>query len=103
MTFMDTTLHSTKDLEAALGNQIKNARLRRNQTQADLAHAASVAIGALRNLEGGRGSTVATLVSVLRALGRTDWIQTLQPAVSISPMQMLTAKHPRQRARRSAE
>ena len=39
-----------------------------------------------------------SLVKVLRTLGRADWLETLAPAVAISPMQMLKAKQPRQRA-----
>ena len=36
----------------------------------------------------------------LRALGRAEWIESLAPAVSISPLQMLQAKPSRQRASR---
>lgn len=32
---------------------------------------------------------------------KADWLVGLQPEVTISPMQMLKAKKPRQRARRS--
>ena len=39
-----------------------------------------------------------SLAKVLRTLGRADWLETLAPAVAISPMQMLKAKQPRQRA-----
>lgn len=92
---------ATSDLEALLGEQIRSMRLRLNTSQADLAQAASVAVGSLRSLESGNGATVGTLVSVLRALGRTDWIESLQPEVSISPMQMIRSKHTRQRARRT--
>ena len=39
-----------------------------------------------------------SLVKVLRALNRVDWLRTLAPTVSISPVQMLKAKTPRRRA-----
>ena len=91
---------STDELESKLGEQVRAVRLRRNLSQADLAAAAGVALGSLRNLESGSGATVATLVRVIRCLGLSDWLASLQPEVTISPMQMLKAKRPRQRARR---
>ena len=91
---------STDELESKLGEQVRAVRLRRNLSQADLAAAAGVALGSLRNLESGSGATVATLVRVIRRLDLTDWLASLQPEVTISPMQMLKAKRPRQRARR---
>ena len=91
---------STDELESKLGEQVRAVRLRRNLSQADLAAAAGVALGSLRNLESGSGATVATLVRVIRRLDLTDWLASLQPEVTISPMQMLKAKRPRQRSRR---
>ena len=89
-----------ESLEAALGSQVRSARLRLNRTQADLAGDADVSVGALQNLETGKGASVRTLVKVLRALDRLDWLEALQPEVSVSPMQyLLQTKHTRQRAR----
>lgn len=92
---------SADELEAKLGEQLRAARLRRNLSQERLATAAGVALGSLRNLESGKGATVATLLRVVQGLGLTDWLAGLQPEVTISPMQMLKAKRPRQRARRT--
>lgn len=94
---------STDELVASLGEQLRAARLRLNISRKDLASEAGVALGSLRNLESGAGATVATLVRVVRALKLTDWLASLQPEVTISPMQMLKAKQPRQRARRAAK
>jgi hypothetical protein len=43
-----------------------------------------------------------TLIKAVRSLGRTDWLESLAPAISISPMDMLKSarKGPRQRAPR---
>ena len=82
---------STEDWEAFVGQQVRAVRIRANLEQLDLAKNAEVSVGALRNLEGGRGCTLRTLVKVLRALGRTDWLEALAPPVSVSPMQMLRA------------
>jgi len=93
---MDRTTH---EVEASFGRQIKALRLRKNLHQIDLAGQAGIALGALKNLELGKGSTVKTLIKVLRALDRLDWLETIAPAVSISPLEMLKSRRPtRQRA-----
>jgi len=89
---------STGEWEAELGQQVRNLRLRDNLDQQVLAEQAGVGLSALKNLESGKGATVKTLIRVLRALDRTGWLETLAPAVSISPLQMLKAKPARQRA-----
>lgn len=45
-----------------------------------------MSVRALRNLESGAGSTVRTLVSVLRALGRHEWLNTVAPVATINPL-----------------
>ena len=84
--------------EAELGNQIRSLRLRLNLDQRRLAERAGIALNAVKNLETGKGATLRPLVQVLRILNRTEWLGTLAPAVSISPVQMLKTKAPRQRA-----
>lgn len=88
------------ELSQALGEQIRALRLRQNRQQEDLAKDAGVALTALKNLESGKGATVRTLLKVLRALNRLDWLDSLSPPVSISPLQMIRQKAPRQRASR---
>ncbi len=89
---------TTEELEARLGQQIRALRLRRNVDQQALAAQAGVALSALKNVESGKGATLKTLLKVLRALDRLDWLNSLSPAVSISPLQLLKQKAPRQRA-----
>ncbi len=90
--------------EAILGDQVRQVRITRNLDQAQLAKLADVSVGAVSNLERGKGSSLRTLIGVLRALGRTDWIESLAPAVGVSPMQLLRSKQktpqPRVRASR---
>jgi transcriptional regulator with XRE-family HTH domain len=93
-------IKSTEEWEATLGEQIRNLRLRRNLDQQGVAEQAGVGLSALKNLESGKGATLKTLIKVLRALDRIGWLDTLAPAVSISPLQMLKAKPVRQRASR---
>ena len=83
-----------------LGRQIRALRLRQNLDQQQLAERAGIALNAVKNLESGKGATLRSLIQALRVLNRVDWLRALAPAVSISPVQMLKAKAPRQRASR---
>jgi len=91
---------TTEEREANLGRQLRNLRLRQNLDQRALAAQAGVALNVVKNLEAGKGATVKSLIKVLRTLGRAEWLDTLAPAVSISPLQMLKAKPARQRVSR---
>ena len=90
----------TDDREAVLGRQLRSLRLRQDLDQRTLAERAGVALNVVKHLEAGNGSTLSSLIRVLRALGRADWLGSLAPAVSISPMQMLKSKPARRRASR---
>ncbi len=94
---MDKT---TEEWGSDLGEQMRALRLRANLDQVSLAERAGIGLTAIKNLESGKGATLKTLIKALRALGRADWLTTLAPPVSISPMQMLKAKPARQRASR---
>ena len=91
---------TTEELEKELGQQIRSLRLRKNSIQERLAERAGVALSALKNLESGKGAALKTFIKVLKALERLEWLNTLAPAVSISPMQILHSKPERQRASR---
>jgi transcriptional regulator with XRE-family HTH domain len=91
---------ATEEWEVTLGRQLRDLRLRQNVDQRQLSEQAGVALNVVKNLEAGKGATVKSLVKVLRALGRVEWLDSLAPAVSISPLQMLKSKPSRQRASR---
>ncbi len=93
----------SRDWEAELGRQIRALRLRQDLTQQELADRAGIALNAVKNLESGRGATLRSLIQTLRALDRVDWLRALAPPVSISPLQLLEAKGPRQRASRKSK
>jgi transcriptional regulator with XRE-family HTH domain len=88
------------DMEAALGEQLKRLRLAKGLDQRTVAARAGIGERALRNLEGGHGSTLRTLLSVLRALGREQWLQTIAPVATINPLQLTQQATERQRAPR---
>jgi len=87
-----------EEWESEIGQQLRTVRLRQNVDQRQLAQQAGVALNAVKNLEAGKGATVTSLVKIVRALGRSDWLRALAPSVSISPLQMLKAKPARRRA-----
>lgn len=74
-------------------------RIANDLDQTRLAGLADISVGALSNLERGKGSSLKTVVAVVRALGRTDWIEALAPPVTVSPIQMLRAKQKSARTR----
>jgi transcriptional regulator with XRE-family HTH domain len=87
-------------METALGERLKQLRLSKRLDQITLAGRAGISEKALRNLESGAGSTLKTLLSVVRALGREDWLQTIAPVATINPLQLTRQAKPRQRAPR---
>jgi transcriptional regulator with XRE-family HTH domain len=91
--------HTPAELELALGDNLRALRLDCNIDQKSLAEQAGISLRAVKNLEGGLGSTLKSLVAVLRALGREDWLKTIAPVASINPLHMTRAAQPRQRAR----
>jgi transcriptional regulator with XRE-family HTH domain len=89
---------TVSDLEGQLGASLRLLRLDRNLEQATLAERAGIGLRSLQRLELGKGSTTHTLISVLRALGREDWLETIAPVASINPLTMTRTAKPRQRA-----
>lgn len=63
---------------------------------------ADVGLSSLKNLENGRGSTLRTLIRILRALDAVDWLTTLAPEPTVSPLDVLRGqgRPPRQRVYR---
>jgi len=83
------SLATSDEWERALGRAVRASRLAADLDQVSLAERADVSVGALKNLESGKGSSVRTLVKVVRALGRDEWLQALSPPVAVSPIAAL--------------
>ncbi|HBD33981.1 helix-turn-helix domain-containing protein [Cupriavidus sp. TKC] len=83
--------------EQTLGRRIRCLRLIANLSQCELATRAGVSPRALRSLEHGAGSTVATLLRLLHALGREDEFVVLapegEPLAVADYCQLATRKH----------
>lgn len=90
---------TTQEWEEVIGEHVRNARIARDLDQKRLSELANVSVGAVSNLERGKGSSLKTLIAVVRAVGRTDWLESLAPPVAVSPIQMLRAKQRSQRTR----
>lgn len=86
------------ELEHEIGSSLRRLRINRNLEQSVLAERAGVSTRALRNLELGNGSSLRTLVCVVRALGRQEWFNTIGPVATINPLMMTRGAEPRQRA-----
>ena len=97
-----TVSRNSAELEQLLGSRLRELRILRNLDQVSLAERAGVSLNALKHLESGKGARVNSLIKVVRALDRTDWLDTLAPTVSISPRQMLKreSREPKRARRR---
>ena len=91
--------HSTQEWEQRIGEQIRALRLAHGLDQVELANASGVSVGAIKNLEQGKGSTLKTLVKVARSLDRGDWLVAIAPPVTVSPIEILRAGRTHRRSR----
>lgn len=87
------------ELQALLGERIQRLRVSKNLDQRSTAEKAGISERALRQLEAGRGSTVETLVRVLKALEATDRIELLAPEPAMNPLALLRNAKERKRVR----
>ena len=101
---MNALLFNTpEELQTLLGGRLRRLRLNRNLDQRSTAEKAGISEKALRNLEGGRGSTVETLLRVLKALDYLQGIEMLAPEISVNPLELLRKPKVQQRARRASK
>ena len=101
---MSSLLFNTpKELQTVLGERLRRLRLNRNLDQRTTAEKAGISEKALRNLEGGRGSAVETLLRVLKALDHLQGIEMLAPEISVNPLDLLRQTKAPQRVRRASK
>lgn len=98
----DMSFMSPDELQAVFGKQLQELRISKNLDQITTAEKAGISEKTLRNLEAGRGSSVETLVRVLKALDSLDGLSLLAPRSSVSPLALLRhSGAARRRVRRS--
>lgn len=83
---------SDKAVLGEIGRRLQCHRLNLNLSQSEVATKAGVSRRALQKLEGGQSCTLATLVRLLRSLGRLDALDTLLPEPGLSPIQLAKLK-----------
>lgn len=92
--------NTPEEIQTDLGKRIRRFRLNRNDAQADVAARAGLSVRTLRDLETGQGSTLITLIRVLKALDALSSLDALAPRPTVSPMAMLERGHAPRRASR---
>ena len=97
----DMSFRSIPELQTLLGEQLQQLRISKNLNQIETAEKAGLSEKALRNLEAGRGSTVESLLRVLKALDSLEGLQLIAPRPSISPLALMRYSKSRRRVRRS--
>ena len=90
---MSQLVRSTDAWETELGQRLRAARKREPFSQAALAARANVSLSAVKSLEAGRGSSLKTFVSVVRALNLDAGLDRVFAVTSaVSPVAMLQAR-----------
>ena len=97
---MDTPIfRSILEIQSTLGDRLQTLRISKNLDQRTTAEKAGISEKALRNLEAGRGSTVESLLRVLKALDSLEGIEMLAPKPSVNPLALLRSTKVRKRVR----
>ncbi len=88
----DRQSRTVQEWEELVGEQIRAARVAAGIDQVSLASFAGLSVGAVKNLEGGKGSSLKSLIRVLRCLDRAEWLEAIAPSITVSPLHMLATK-----------
>ena len=89
---MDWNSMSDRTIISEIGKRLKENRLRKNLTQADLATKAGLNSLTIAKIEQGKPVSLLTLIAALRGLRLLDNLNLLAPEVQISPIEMLKLK-----------
>ena len=79
---------STPQVLAEIGSRLRGYRLQQNRTLGEVAATAGVGLRTAASAEAGENPTLATLVKLLRALGRLDTLDAFLPPALPSPIEM---------------
>lgn len=93
-----STYQTPEEIQSELGDRVRRHRLNLNLDQAETADRAGVSVRALRSLEAGKGSQLATFIRVLKSLDALGGLDALAPEPTVSPMAILKRGHEPQRA-----
>lgn len=87
---MITSFQNNRQIEGELGKRLKDHRLDLNLTQDEVANRSGLSRRTITAIENGEGSTLGTLIAILRALDALDTLENFLPDSGISPMAMAT-------------
>ena len=79
---------STPQVLAEIGARIRGYRLQQNRLLREVADTAGVGLRTAASAEAGETPTLATLIKLLRALGRLDSLDAFLPPALPSPIEM---------------
>lgn len=79
---------STPEVLAEIGSRLRGYRLQQNRLLREVAASAGVGLRTAASAEAGENPTLATLVKLLRALGRLDTLDAFLPPALPSPIEM---------------
>jgi transcriptional regulator with XRE-family HTH domain len=79
---------TTDEVLVAIGQRLQRYRLQQNRTLEEVAAGAGISPRTVFRAEAGESPTLATLVRILRALGRLDALDAFLPAPLMSPIQL---------------
>lgn len=89
-----------EEWESYLGDQLRKMRLRMNVSQAEAAERLDISPNTVARCERGEGSSLGTFIRLLQLYNKDQWLETIAPQASISPIQQFELGHQRQRAGR---
>lgn len=79
---------TTAEVMAELGDRLRRYRLQQNRTLQEVANSAGVGLRTAGRAEAGENPTLATLIKLMRALGRIDSLDAFMPPALPSPIAM---------------
>lgn len=81
-------LLTNPQIEQELGKRLKDHRLDLNLSQEEIATRSGLSRRTITAIENGEGSTLSTLIAMLRAMNALDTLENFLPDPGISPMAM---------------
>ena len=87
-----------EEWESYLGDQLRKMRLRLNISQLEAAERLGINPNTVARCERGDGSSLSTFIKLLQLYNKDQWLETIAPQASISPIQQFELGHQRKRA-----
>ena len=72
-------------------------------TQLEAAERLGISVGTVSRIENGSGSSLETLIRLIQLYGKEQWLESIAPQATISPIQQFQLGHQRQRVRERKE